>query len=116
MEIRQEDKKIVAEFKDALLAKSESDLDKIIFFGSRAVGLGKPESDYDLLLVVNKKDAGLVDKIYEISTDFSLKHEIDVSLKIYQVDDYRKKIEMPLPFFLNIKKNGVEIWNKPKPI
>lgn len=116
MVIQQSDKKIIEEFKFDLLGKCQKELDKIIFFGSRAKGLGKPDSDYDLLLVIDKKDPGLVDKIYEISTDFSLKHGVDISFKIYTVEDYRKKIEMPLPFFLNIKKSGVEIWSRPKKI
>lgn len=102
------------QFKSELLSKCEKELDRIIFFGSRARGLGKPDSDYDLLLVVSSKNQKLIDDIYEISTDFSLKHGVDISLKIYRVDDYRKKIDLPMPFFLNIKKNGVEIWSNPK--
>lgn len=107
------DKRIVEQFTAELLTKCEAELNRIVFFGSRARGLGKPDSDYDLLLVVNKKDHDLIDKIYEISTDFSFLHEVDISLKIYSVEDYRNKIEMTLPFFLNIKKTGVEIWSKP---
>jgi uncharacterized protein len=112
--IQQADKKLIDEFTVELLAKIERDLDKIIFFGSRARGLGKPDSDYDLMLVVNKKDPGLTDKIYEVSTDFCLKNNIDVSLKIYTVEDFQKRTEMSMPFFANIKKTGLEIWNKPK--
>lgn len=114
MTILQDDKKVIEEFKINLLAEHEKDLDRIIFFGSRARGLGKPDSDYDLLLVVNKKDNVLVDKIYDKSTDLSLKYGIDLSLKIYTAEDFKKKSQLPMPFFLNIKKTGVQIWNRQK--
>jgi len=107
------DLKIVEKFSQKLLAECRLDLEKIIFFGSRARGVAKPDSDYDVLLVINKKDPKLIDKIYTISTDFGLENGIDLSLKIYTVNDFREKIEIPLPFFLNIKKTGVEIWSRP---
>lgn len=111
---RQEDEKVIDEFKTSLLAEHEKDLDKIVFFGSRARGLGNPDSDYDVMLVINKKTPGLVDNIYEKSTDLSLKYGIDLSLKIYTAEEYKKKTEKLVPFFLNIKKSGVEIWNRQK--
>lgn len=113
LETETKDQKIIEEFSNRLLLECRQDLDKIIFFGSRAKGIAKPDSDYDVLLVINQKDHKLIDKIYSISTDFSLEKGIDLSLKIYTVNDFREKIESPLPFFLNIKKTGVEIWSKP---
>jgi hypothetical protein len=38
---------------------------KIVLFGSRARGDNKPWSDYDVLLLVDKRDQLLVDQLYD---------------------------------------------------
>jgi predicted nucleotidyltransferase len=38
---------------------------KIVLFGSRARGDERPWSDYDLLILVDRRDQSLVDKIYD---------------------------------------------------
>ncbi|MBU0573884.1 MAG: nucleotidyltransferase domain-containing protein [Candidatus Margulisbacteria bacterium] len=113
-EIIRQDQQIIEKFKDKLLKQAQNNIDKILFFGSRARGLGRPDSDYDVLLVVSQKKNELIDAFYDVVTEFLQKYGVDISLKIYTVNEYNKKIGLPMPFFINIKKYGVEIWNKAK--
>ncbi len=102
---------IEREFTSALAAKLGPALEKVILFGSRAEGSAKPWSDYDLLIVLSRKGHILIDEIYDLVTDFLLSHGVDISLKIYTSDDYKKKMDLPTPFMQRIQERGVILWN-----
>lgn len=42
--------------------------------------------------------------------DVEMNHEIDISLKIYNRDDYDKLAKLNVPFISNIQKEGVTLW------
>ena len=83
---------------------------KIFFFGSRAMGVPKPGSDYDFLIVLNEKDRRVIDGIYGLVTDFLLRYGADISLKIYTSKDFREMASIPTPFMASILKTGRELW------
>lgn len=95
-------KKIASSFPDNIV--------KIVFFGSRARGLAKPDSDYDFLVILRKKDRSISEAIYDVVTDFLLQYGVDISLKIYSLDDFQKMISIPTPFMASILKTGRELW------
>jgi predicted nucleotidyltransferase len=103
---------IEREFTNHLITKLGAALEKVILFGSRAEGRFKPWSDYDLLIVVTRKDRQLIDGIYELVTDFLLSHGVDISLKIYTSDDYKMKMDLPTPFMQRIRERGVILWSR----
>lgn len=100
------------EFTSTLVAKLGSALEKVILFGSRAEGRAKPWSDYDLLVVVSRKEYKLIDEIYDLVTDFLLSHGVDISLKIYTSDEYKKKMDLPTPFMRRIQERGIILWSR----
>ncbi|MBI3599975.1 MAG: nucleotidyltransferase domain-containing protein [Nitrospinae bacterium] len=81
-------------------------LKKVILFGSRAKGTARPDSDFDLLIVLEKRDSNMIDRIYDEVVEFFLKYEVDISLKIYKKDDYERFMAIPTPFFNEIKRTG----------
>jgi len=83
---------------------------KIFFFGSRAMGVPKPGSDYDFLIVLNEKDRRVIDGIYDVVTDFLLRYGADISLKIYTGKDFQEMSSIPTPFMASILKTGRELW------
>lgn len=103
---------IEKEFTKKLTDRFEPWIEKVIFFGSRAKGVGKPWSDYDILIVLNKRDNKIIDEIYEIVTDFQLEQRVDISLKIYKKDDFEMKNALHTPFMERIKKTGVVLWTR----
>jgi len=83
---------------------------KIFFFGSRAMGIPKPGSDYDFLIVLNEKDRRVIDGIYDVATDFLLRYAVDISLKIYTEKNFQEMSSIPTPFIASILRKGREIW------
>lgn len=102
--------KILDKFTKALKSKFNGEISKIILFGSRSKDIARPDSDYDLLVVLFKKDPRIVNRIYDEVLAFLLKYEVDISLKIYSDENFRKGISVPTPFMEEIKQTGVELW------
>jgi predicted nucleotidyltransferase len=75
-------------------------LDKIILFGSRARADYRPDSDYDILIVL-KTDFNYseeIDKTSEFISDISLTYDIVISRGFTNSFDY---VNSKSPFFLN---------------
>jgi predicted nucleotidyltransferase len=73
-------------------------IERLILFGSRARGTHQFDSDYDLLLVVAKKDNALVDVLYEAAMDILLTHGRLVSLKIFEEREFARLQALQTPF------------------
>jgi predicted nucleotidyltransferase len=97
---------IANNFVDFLKGHCLNILKKVIFFGSRAKGTARPNSDFDFLIVLEKRDLNIIDKIYDEVVEFFLKYGVDISLKIYKEEDYKRFMAIPTPFFKEIKKTG----------
>ena len=78
-------------------------------FGSRARGNARPDSDYDLLLIVPRKDRPLKDKLYDAAVDVFTESGADISLKIVKETDFERMKTISLPFILNVIKEGIKI-------
>ncbi len=85
-------------------------VEKIILFGSRARGNERPDSDYDLLLVVSE-DFSRADKdiLYDAVLDTLFETGKLVSLKIMTKQRFQQLKEMRTRFFLNVLKDGKQI-------
>jgi predicted nucleotidyltransferase len=90
--------------------KSVDPTAKVILYGSFARGENKPDSDIDLLILVDK---------YQLS----LKDKKDIKYPLYDIEFQTGRIISPLvlssfeweskhkitPFYYNIKKEGIEL-------
>lgn len=111
MTILIQNENIIREFTDTLLLRHNDDISKIILFGSRAKGIFRPDSDYDLLIVLKNADRKITDDIYDVATDFMLTYGVDISLKIYKENNYQAMAEAKTPFFISVIKTGKELWS-----
>lgn len=82
----------------------------IDLFGSKARGDAGQDSDIDLLIIVQDRDSIDRNKIYDYVLDAELDYEINISLKIYNKDEYNKLIQMNIPFATNVQKEGITLW------
>lgn len=103
---------IVDEFIACLKEGCGEALKRIVFFGSRVKGTARPDSDFDFLIVLGKRDHAIIDKIYDYVVDFFLRYGADISLKIYKQEDYERFTAMPTPFFEEILKTGRVLWTR----
>jgi predicted nucleotidyltransferase len=83
--------------------------DRMILFGSQARGDARPDSDWDLLVVVNSNSTNLDDEIkYSYPfTKLGWTYNIDFNVLLYSENDWKKRNFMP--FYKNVLKDGIEI-------
>ena len=84
-------------------------IEEIYLFGSRAKGEERPDSDYDLLIIVNQPDKEFREKVYEIVLDVLLETGKLLSLKILSSEEFRKLSRLRTPFIENVLKEGIKI-------
>lgn len=82
---------------------------QVILFGSRARGTHRHDSDYDLLLVVDRKDEDLLDVLYEAVMDVLLTHGRLVSLKIFAQQEFDRLQALRTPFMTQVVQEGVPL-------
>lgn len=82
---------------------------RLILFGSRVRGTHRADSDYDLLLVVKRKDEALIDQLYEAVIDVLLSHGRLISLKIYETQDFGRLQSLDTPFMRHIAEEGLAL-------
>lgn len=91
------------------IQKERQKIREIYLFGSRARGDERPDSDYDLLIVTEKKDPILKDKIYDVATDVSLKSRRDLSLKFFSEAEFNRLKAIPSRFIQYVLTEGIKI-------
>ena len=83
--------------------------EKVILFGSQARGDAREDSDWDLLVLLNKEKKTVEDEDtygYPFA-EMGLKYKTYISVKIYTENDWKKR--KPTPFYKNVKQEGIEI-------
>lgn len=89
-----------------------SHLRKVILYGSYARGDFRPDSDVDIMILLDMSDLDL--KAYSQSLaymtyDFNLDYDLDIK-PIAKSEDHFKKWMGNYPFYTNIQKEGVILY------
>ena len=86
------------------------ELDKIVLYGSYARGEQTVDSDVDIAVVLKKDDSKKHEKMIDIVVDCEL--DLGVTLSVVPID-YEQYMEWKdkLPFYKNIEKEGILLWN-----
>ena len=87
-------------------------LNQLILYGSYARGDYTPESDVDILVLVDMSDEEITDIFNEISDcayEFLLNQEIDITPVIVNTNRFNYWNDT-LPFYKNIKNEGVLLY------
>ncbi|WP_420266092.1 nucleotidyltransferase domain-containing protein [Candidatus Magnetominusculus dajiuhuensis] len=99
---------IVADFLRGI-ASLKGQIMEIYLFGSRTRSDWRPDSDYDILIVVEKKDRAIKDKLYDSVMDILLETGKLVSLKIFQTNEFVRLKSIPTPFMENVMREGIRL-------
>lgn len=99
---------ILASFLSSI-APLKPQINAIYLFGSRARKDFRPDSDYDLLIVTEKKDLKLKDKLFDSVIDILLKTGKYISLKVFPLEEFNRLSGIPTVFMENILKEGIKI-------
>ena len=94
--------------KNQIIAKNGNIIDDIVLFGSRINGASAAESDYDLLVVLNKQyDWKLKDKIIESLIDVEIENNIIIDLHVISTYDINNTLRGMEPIYQNALKFGL---------
>ncbi len=82
---------------------------EIYQFGSRCRQDWRPDSDYDILIVLEKKDREVISKLYDAVINILLSTGKLISLKIFTQTEFNRLKSIPTPFIRNVLKEGIKI-------
>lgn len=84
----------------------------VILFGSKARGDGHPESDIDLLVVLEKPTKEQTDRVYDITYDILLDRGIDLATITFSQEEAIRKQELGTPLMRNVAEEGIIIMGE----
>lgn len=98
--------KVVDNFLELIQPATEH-IVEIYLFGSRCRDDWRPDSDYDLLIVLEKKDRSIIDQLYDAVMEILLSTSRLISLKIFTISEFNRLKSIPTPFINNVIKEGI---------
>ncbi len=110
MNLSKVEREVLNQFVSYLNRIHPGEIQAVILYGSRARGDARPDSDIDILLLVNDRRKIDRNKIYDFIVDAELEHGIDISLNIYNTEDFNRLARWQTPFASNVVREGEMLW------
>jgi len=107
MNTNDQQESILRFFLDAIRHSLGVHLKQVILFGSRARGEARADSDYDLLVVVDRVDRRVSDGIDAIAGKILL--DFGAVLSVFPISEEDRAHRKYSPLLLNISKEGIAI-------
>ena len=85
-------------------------LEQIILYGSVARGTHTDQSDIDIALLVRNYTEDMHDKMIDLTVDLELEYNKVLSVILIDYDNFIEW-ENVLPFYQNVKKDGIMLWS-----
>lgn len=83
----------------------------IVLYGSRARGDHRPDSDYDLLVVLSEKDAETIDQLYRAVQEVELETIRAISLLIRTREQYEIARSRGERVLRDMEEEGYLLWS-----
>ena len=96
---------VLAAIKQRLYEALGDKVRQIILFGSRSRGDAEEDSDYDILLLVDRWTRTLEDRVDDIAYEMLDHYGAVVTIFVFEMKTYEQEIHEPL--FCNIRREGV---------
>jgi len=99
----------LAEFKETLGKRLGNDV-RIYLFGSHARSTPQPDSDIDVLVLVEDGvTTSLEEKIFDIAYEIELKYDLVLGVMVYSNTFWRSSLAKQLPLHASITREGILI-------
>lgn len=109
LQLTEVEQRALSEFVAQLQERLNGGLLSVTLFGSRARGMGGPDSDLDVLVVVERDDLAVCRAIRYLAADIWLAHGAFISSRIWS----REKMELmerePTLLAQNIQREGINL-------
>jgi predicted nucleotidyltransferase len=104
----------IQEVKNRLVQKYEDRLLLLMLYGSKARGDSHPDSDIDLLIVVDKDGWGMSEKIFDEIYEVMHKYDFKffISMNIFEEEEFDFYKKHKFSFYRNVKRDGIDLWKK----
>lgn len=93
--------RIIKKFLNQILPVADH-IKEMYLFGSRCRDDWRPDSDYDILIVLEDKDKFVIDSLYDGVMDILLATGRLISLKIFRASEFSRLKSIPTPFISNV--------------
>ena len=98
---------ITQQFADSVRQRLREHLKKIILFGSRARGDADEDSDYDILVVVDRLDKKTKEQVLDAGVEIMDEYYALIGSIVCDEEDWERKKYFPIG--LNILEEGIEL-------
>lgn len=103
------EKPIIEEFKRRIEQRFPGELVRLIIFGSKVRGEATPESDVDLLAVIQSDNWRLGDEIRGVGYALELEHGVVLSIQVISRNHYERLRAGRTQFFQVLEQEGVVV-------
>lgn len=93
-----------------VIFNQKNQIQKIILYGSEARGTATQESDIDIAVIINYYTEEMHHQMIDAVVDLELEYNKVISVLLIDNAQF-KTWENVSPFFKNIKKDGIILWN-----
>ncbi len=102
------EKQLLAECRDIVIGIEPGS--EVILYGSRVKGSSRPDSDYDIFILVNRAlTRDLEDKISFALYDLEYEADVILSVHIYEKKFFESPLGKVMPLFNNVRSEGIRI-------
>jgi len=111
MNILKKDSDFLNKFKERVLHAFPLRIKSITLFGSRATGRAKRDSDYDVFIMVDRRDRTLVDTIFDIAYDIYIESNLtfDISPVIMSEEFFNARLSQERRIAREIVQQGIPL-------
>lgn len=111
IQLTEVEQRALREFVAQLQDRLNGGLLSVTLFGSRARGTGGPDSDLDVLVVVERDDLAMCRTIRYLAADIWLAHGAFISTRIWSREKMERMEQEPTLLAKNIQREGINLWS-----
>ena len=109
VKLKSNDAAALEEFLRSLRSALGENLLEAKLFGSKATGRDQPDSDIDVLVVVDQNGVEIEDRVLDIAFDVNLKHDVYISPRVIDRSILSDPVWSITPFLRAIAKEGISL-------
>ena len=83
---------------------------RVSLYGSRARGDHRPDSDFDLMVVLRRAGGDARSMVHRLAVEVELDRHVDLSTKILRIEDFEKLSLSSYPFWRRYRCDERVLW------